>query len=345
MKKLISYTFFFLIIYLLYVYPFDVLIYLISNEELFKISSFFLAFVFYIIIFYFFKSYNTLFPLRLFVYEGMGIGFISFWITNIGLLISNFSLIESHDIGIGCFFFIIIIVFFSLINAGKVQVKKIEINSSKIKKKTQLIFLSDIHLGTNSKKHLEKIYFKIKGVKFDFIIVGGDLIDSSSFKLDGLEILKNIKKPIFFISGNHEYYIKDYKKKLCKLRQYNITYLNNISHKFNDINIIGISDNQKIIDQIKTANKLFKKNSFNLITVHKPTLWNSVYEQTDLMLSGHTHNGQIFPFNFFVKFQFKNIYGIYKNLHSKLYVSSGSGCWGPKMRLGTKNEIVHFTIK
>ena len=54
------------------------------------------------------------------------------------------------------------------------------------------------------------------------------------------------------------------------------------------------------------------------------------------MLSGHTHNGQIFPFSFFVRLRFKNIYGLYEKLTSKLYVSSGSGCWGPKMRLGQK---------
>ena len=62
------------------------------------------------------------------------------------------------------------------------------------------------------------------------------------------------------------------------------------------------------------------------------------------MLSGHTHNGQIFPFNFLVKLQFKHIYGLYEKLNSKLYVSSGSGCWGPKMRLGSKNEIVRIQI-
>ena len=47
---------------------------------------------------------------------------------------------------------------------------------------------------------------------------------------------------------------------------------------------------------------------------------------------------------FFVRLQFKNIYGLYERLTSKLYVSSGSGCWGPKMRLGTKNEVVDILI-
>ena len=62
------------------------------------------------------------------------------------------------------------------------------------------------------------------------------------------------------------------------------------------------------------------------------------------MLSGHTHNGQIFPFNFLVKLKFKFIYGIYKYKNSKLYVSSGSGCWGPKLRIGSSNEIVNIQL-
>ena len=81
-----------------------------------------------------------------------------------------------------------------------------------------------------------------------------------------------------------------------------------------------------------------------MLLVHKPSVWDHVNTKIDLMLSGHTHYGQIFPFNIFVKIKFKYIYGLYKNIYSKLYVSSGSGCWGPSMRLGTKNEIVEIFI-
>ena len=159
-----------------------------------------------------------------------------------------------------------------------------------------------------------------------------------------LDILKNLKKPIFFISGNHEYYIKDYENKLKKLNNYDISFLDNESFKFKKLNLIGISDNLTLENQKKIASRLIQEDLFNLILVHKATLCDHVFEKTDLMLSGHTHNGQIFPFNFFVRLQYKNIYGIYEKLKSKLYVSSGSGCWGPNMRLGTKNEIVDILI-
>ena len=206
------------------------------------------------------------------------------------------------------------------------------------------MFISDTHLGSNSKKHLKKILIKIKNLEFDLLLIGGDFIDSSSFDLDDLDILKNINKPILFISGNHEYYIKDYENKLKRLNEYDIQFLDNESFKFKKINFIGISDNLTLETQKNIASKLVQEDLFNLILVHKPTLWDHVYEKTDLMLSGHTHNGQIFPFNFFVRLQFKNIYGLYEKLTSILYVSSGSGCWGPKMRLGSNNEIVDILI-
>ena len=63
------------------------------------------------------------------------------------------------------------------------------------------------------------------------------------------------------------------------------------------------------------------------------------------MLCGHTHNGQIFPFNFLVRLKHKYMYGIFKNKNSTLYVSSGIGCWGPKMRLGSNNELVQIIIR
>lgn len=344
MQKIFFNLVFSLITYFIYVYPFDVLTYLLTNKEIIKISSLFVTLFFSVIIFFYFKSKNNFFLLRLFVYEGMGIGFISFWVCNVGLAINHFSSASSYKIGIGCFFSIAIVTIFSLINARGVIVRKLNFNSLKLKKSVKIIFFSDVHLGSNSLAHLEKILTKIKNLQADFIIIGGDLIDSSSFKLDNLSVLNNLGKPIYFISGNHEYYLKDHKQKLSDLGKFKVNFLDNKSFTLKGINIIGISDNQEDIDQIKIAKKKFKRSLFNLLVIHKPTIWNSIHENFDLMLSGHTHNGQIFPFNFIVKYKFKNTYGIYKKFNSLLYVSSGAGCWGPKMRLGSQNEVIHISI-
>ncbi|MAI00671.1 MAG: metallophosphoesterase, partial [Gammaproteobacteria bacterium TMED183] len=109
-------------------------------------------------------------------------------------------------------------------------------------------------------------------------------------------------------------------------------------------NIIGISDNQAPKLQSEIAQGLVREDSFNLLMVHQPSIWDSAPDSTDLMLSGHTHNGQIFPFSLLVRLRFRTVYGIYRRLNSMLYVSSGSGTWGPRMRLGTQNEIIRIEI-
>ena len=343
-RKFFFYFFTFLLTYLIYIYPFDMLNHLILNEKLFKTSAFFLNIFFYLIVIYYLRSHSTFILFRVIVYEGMGIGFISFWIVNLAILTSFIFTIEPINLGISSFIIIVLFSILSLIKGKLIFFKKIKINTSKITQDIKIIFISDIHLGSNSAKHLKKIYSKIINVRFDLLLIGGDLIDSSSFNLQNLTIFKKIKTPIIFVSGNHEFYIKDSKEKLQKLKNYKLTYLDNKNFVFNNINIIGLGDNQTIDQQKLLANQLMKEKMFNLILVHRPSIWDHINQKIDLMLSGHTHNGQIFPFNFFVKLKFKYIYGLYEKFNSKLYVTSGSGCWGPKMRLGTKNEIVEILI-
>ena len=96
------------------------------------------------------------------------------------------------------------------------------------------------------------------------------------------------------------------------LKKFKIKVLKNSSIQINEINLIGIDDLQSKYSKIKFVEKLNKKNLFNLVLSHKPDIWDNIKCKSDLMLSGHTHNGQIFPFNFLVKLKFKFIYGIYE---------------------------------
>ncbi len=344
LRSVVYYLCIFFVTYLIYIYPFDVINYFLIKESIFKISSLIGTLFIYLIIIFYFKTKNTFFIFKLIVHEGMGIGFISFWITTISLIFYFLFPIHPLYLGLTTIFLILFLCCFSFIKGNLIYYKKIKLASKKVRKKIRLIFLSDVHLGSNSKKHLEKICLKLNKLKFDLLLIGGDLIDSSNFNIDELKILKHIKKPILFVSGNHEYYLKDYKSKLKSLAKYDINFLDNKIFKYSNINILGISDNQTLQSQEVIMKKLINKNLFNLILVHRPKLWNCVTKNVDLMLSGHTHKGQIFPFSLLVKLQYKNIYGLYEKLNSKLYVSSGCGCWGPKMRLGTNNEIVDILI-
>ena len=348
MKKTYQDFIFYLVVfaasYFIYIYPFEILSDLILNEKISRQNSFYSTLFVSLLVIYYFRSHNTFFLLKLFVYEGMGVGFISFWIINLALIISLTNFLNDYQLGITSLTLIIILSVYGLINARFFRIKKLFISSSKIKRKYNFVFISDIHLGTNPVSTLSKVITKINKINYDFLLIGGDLIDSSTFDLKNLKILKSIKKPIFCVTGNHEYYVKNSKEKLSKLILYNITLLRNENFLFDDINIIGIDDYQTTDNQTKINIDLENKSKFNLTLVHKSSIWHKIFDNTDLMLAGHTHNGQIFPFNLFVKIKFKYSFGLYRNKNSYLYVSSGSGCWGPRMRLGTSNEIVNVEL-
>ena len=347
MKKIRSYVFFiiiFFITYLLYVFPFEIINKYLLNEETNIKNSLINTIIFTTLIIYYLKSHNTFSPLKFFVYEGIGIGFISFWVVCIGIILNFINAFNEFSIGIFCIILIVLISGFGFLKGRKINVQKIELFSSKVKDEYNFIFISDVHLGTNKIIHFLNILKKIKSIKYDFLLIGGDLIDSNSFNIDDLAILNEFKKDIYFVNGNHEYYLKNYQEKIKKLKQYNIKVLINQSQKIKGINLIGIDDLQNIEDKIKHVKKLRKENLYNLVLNHKPDIWEQINDQIDLMLSGHTHNGQIFPFNLIVKLKFKYNYGLFKKENSNLYVSSGSGCWGPKIRIGTSNEIIHFKL-
>jgi len=348
MKKIYQDSTFYLIIfivsYFIYVYPLEILNELLFNEDVNRKTSLFYSLFISVLVIFYFRTKNTFSPLKYFIYEGMGIGFISFWIVNIALIINYFSLFDKYLLGIFSLFLILSISFLGFLFGRLIFIKDINFSTDKITKKSNFIFLTDVHLGSNSIKHLEKILNLIKKLNYDFILIGGDFIDLSSFDIRKLLLLKKITKPIYFVTGNHEYYINNYKEKLNQLSEFGIITLNNESVKINSINLIGIYDNQTKKNQINNYFRLSDKSYFNIALIHKPSIWVDIRDKTELMLSGHTHNGQIFPFNFFVRLQFKHVYGLYSYKLSKLYVSSGAGCWGPRMRVGTSNEIIHFNI-
>ena len=348
MKKLYQDSTFYLVVfivsYFIYIYPFEILNDFLFNEKPNRRSSLLYSLFISILVIFYFRSKNTFLPLKFFIYEGMGIGFISFWIINISLIVNYFKIIDKYTLGVLSLFLIIIISLVGILYGRLIFTKKIKILSNKIKKQSNIIFISDVHLGTNTISHLQKILDKIKNLKYDFILIGGDLIDSSSFDLSKLSIFKQISKPIYFVTGNHEYYIENHREKLNKLNQFGIIILDNENIHINDINLTGINDKQTSKEQVNKYLKLKDEQQYNLLLVHKPSIWNQVKGKVDLMLSGHCHNGQIIPFNLFVKLQFKYIYGFYTYNNSNLYISSGSACWGPRLRVGTFNEIVHIEI-
>ena len=270
LKKIKSYTFYlfiFVFTYLIYIFPYEIINKYILNQTNSFEYSIINTIIFTSLIMYYFKSHNTFKPLQIFVYEGMGIGFISLAVVCLGIIFNFLTDIKELNIGISCLTLILLISIFGLIKGRKLYVKNIQLSSSNIKQELNFIFISDIHLGTNKINHLLNILKKIKNIKYDFILIGGDLIDSSSFDLKNLNILKSINKDIYFVNGNHEYYLKDFKKKIDSLRKYNIKMLINQRVTIQDINLIGVDDLQNVDSKINHVKRLRKENLFNCFLV------------------------------------------------------------------------------
>tara|TARA_B100000963_G_scaffold359256_1_gene386021 strand:+ start:272 stop:1390 length:1119 start_codon:yes stop_codon:yes gene_type:complete len=333
-----------LVSFFVYVYPIVLIGYLIFDLEPnpfhLAISSLGIA----CIIFVYLRTNLSSFYIRSFIFYGMGLGFIGFCVFNLGLIISTFQKDYKLEIGYLSLLSFLALSLYSFWQGRIIKLKILNFESAKINEPLKFLFFSDVHLGSNPRKHLENICTLIAKLDFDFLLIGGDLFDSSSFNINDLTPLQKIKSPVYFVTGNHEYYVKDHHSKLQALIKQNIVMLDNENIILNGINLIGISDNQSPERQFLLARSMIEKDLYNLLVVHKPSIWEKAKDFTDFMLSGHTHNGQIFPFGYLVRLQFKTVYGLFEQKNSKLFVSSGSGTWGPRMRLGTQNEILQLRI-
>ena len=237
-------------------------------------------------------------------------------------------------------------IFAAILFSHHLSLKRMEIRSNKVTKDYRIAQISDVHIGSRQSGYMQRIVNKLNSIEPDYIVITGDLVDSSAVGFDALESISQLNAKVFFIIGNHERYA-DLPKILDIAERVGMHTLRQESVSIDDLLFIGIDDADhkgQVAEHLPHINK--SPDKFNVLLYHRPLGWESAIEHgVDLMLSGHTHNGQIFPFNYIVKQQFKRICGMYREGDARLYVSPGTGTWGPLMRLGSLNEISIFEIK
>ncbi len=245
---------------------------------------------------------------------------------------------------------------YGVFNAYNPKIKNI---AAKIKnlppewKNKTAVQISDVHLGYIWKKnHLEKIVTIINSLNPAIVFITGDLIDGMSGNLNSdIEPLNKINaaEGIYFVTGNHETYFGIEKAREI-LKKTNLKILDDEMANIKGLQIIGISypagDKSKNIAEI-IKNIGVNPNQPSILLYHSPTQIQSIKESgINLQLAGHTHKGQIFPFNLITKLVYKGYdYGLHREEDYILYASSGVGTWGPTMRTGNKPEIVAITLE
>ena len=244
----------------------------------------------------------------------------------------------------------------AIYNASDIKLEKVDIKIKKLKKSYKIAQLSDIHIGgLIDKAFIKDIVQRVNALRVDLVVITGDLVDIDMTKAkDILAELKHLKSTYgtYFVAGNHEYF-HDIAKIIETLKELDIRVLENENVYIGDIgegfNLAGVYDifgyrtNTYIPDINKALYKL--KDSPTVLLAHQPRYIKEVTFSVDLMLSGHTHGGQLFPFRFLVKLQQPYVSGLHQhNEQLQIYVNKGTGFWGPPMRLGACSEITEITL-
>ena len=217
---------------------------------------------------------------------------------------------------------------------------------------------SDIHLGhTIGSKRLDKIVKIMNEANPDLIVFAGDFVDEDVNVVISKDMgapLKKILNPdkVFAITGNHEY-IGNAEKA--------VRYFSGLGVKFIRDSLVNVDSNIVLVGREdrdmsrfagrkrKNAGELTKGVDFSKFVIwldHQPPRFDEVsHYDVDLSISGHTHHGQLWPINYITRAIYKLSWGLQKVNNTWFYVSCGAGGWGPKLRIGSRPEVVIFRIR
>ncbi len=217
----------------------------------------------------------------------------------------------------------------------------------------RIVQISDLHVGPTIKRDfVEKVVAQVRSLAPDIIAFTGDLADGSVNDLrHEVEPLMKLSARYgkFFVTGNHEYY-SGAKPWIVEVQRLGFTVLMNehcvIQHGRSRLLLAGVPDFNAghmlaphHSDPVAaTANA--PTTDLKILLAHQPrSIFVAAQAGFDLQLSGHTHGGQFFPWNFLVPLQQPFVAGLHRHQNTWLYVSCGAGYWGPPLRLGASSEV------
>jgi len=237
--------------------------------------------------------------------------------------------------------------------AWDIRLEKITLTSKKIPPSMsglRIVQISDVHLGLIVRhKRLAKILATVKEARPDILVSTGDLVDGQINNLEGLAgMLQEIKPRYgkYAVTGNHEFYA-GLPESLAFTQNAGFTILRHEGVIATDgFNIAGVDDaamsyfTKQSLPSEKDLLQTLERQNFTLLLKHRPIAEKESLGLFDLQLSGHTHKGQIFPFNIATLFYFPIHWGCLNPLdHCYMYVSRGSGTWGPPIRFLSPPEV------
>jgi predicted MPP superfamily phosphohydrolase len=219
--------------------------------------------------------------------------------------------------------------------------------------------ITDLHIGPTIKRdYLERVVDAVNDLEADMIAVTGDLVDGSVRELaHHTQPLARLaaRHGAFFVTGNHEYY-SGVGAWIEEVRGLGLSVLLNehvvLDHEGASVLVAGVTDysagyfdRSHHSDPAAALTGAPSDVGVRVLLAHQPrSAFAAASAGFDLQLSGHTHGGQIFPWSYLVRLQQPFIAGLYRIESLWIYVSRGTGYWGPPKRLGAPSEITHLRL-
>ena len=246
-------------------------------------------------------------------------------------------------------------------NAFMPHTKPVTVSLPKLQKPVRAILLTDTHLGHfRGQKHVQRLVDLINQADPDIVFFTGDCFESHyNLSAVTLEPFKQIKAPIYFVSGNHDGYV-DLAGVKQLLRETGIRVLETELVEDHGLQILGL-DYMRIDDAdgnsmhapvgkatIQSVCDTFRASTtLPVIALHHNPSGGQYLEQAgvDLYLGGHTHGGQLIPLIWINDRLFQFNRGLYRLGNMQAYTSCGTGTFGPPMRLGTRSEITVLELR
>jgi uncharacterized protein len=256
---------------------------------------------------------------------------------------------------------VIVTVTAGFINARTPRVRVLDLDIHKKVEGDKILKIavaSDIHLGTLvGRRGAARLVSMINGLHPDLILLAGDMVDEDLkpvIRGNLGEILNTLHAPlgVWAITGNHEY-IGGAKQAVAYLKQHNIRFLSDTALLIGDRFFLAgreDRDRSRFTGQPRKPLEVILNGvdrTYPIILMdHQPFRLSEAQKAgVDLQLSGHTHHGQLWPFNYITSAIYELSWGYLKKGNTHYYVSSGFGTWGPPVRLGNRPEVVSINLR
>ncbi len=222
----------------------------------------------------------------------------------------------------------------------------------------RIVQITDIHVSpTLRRDYVQSVVTQVNSLDPHVIVFTGDLADGSVSRFQR-EVAPlgdlSAQYGVYFVTGNHEYY-SGVNAWVAEAKRLNMTVLLNeydmITHDQEPFVLAGVTDYSGgwfFKDHVSDPRKAVggaPKDRLRILLAHQPrSIYSAAAAGIDLQISGHTHGGQFYPWQFLVSLQQPYLAGLHMHDHTAIYVSRGTGYWGPPIRLGAPSEITLITL-